>query len=157
MPESEYGDLYRSHYLTLFQDFVASADTVSSRRHTTNSFFLPINTSLVSLIGYVSSEENNLAWVVALAGVIFSLTWIALIDSYRSLNAAKFKVIGKLEKRLPFAAYDAEWKFANSKEKGKKHVAFNKLESIVPKVFAFVHSVVFVLNVFPWILDNYFS
>ena len=47
--EAQYGDQYTEHLLTLYRDYVTSADNISNRRQVANTFFLTINTALLGL------------------------------------------------------------------------------------------------------------
>src|SRR5208283_909712 len=82
---------------------VEMADRVSARRALANTFFLTVNTGLAALLG-----GQNLRWYVAAAGIVFALAWWWLLQSYRELNAAKFKVITAIELRLPVALFTEE-------------------------------------------------
>src|SRR4051812_9630105 len=48
--KSEYGDDYNKHVVELYKVFVDSADKISARRVTANSFFLTLNSALVGLL-----------------------------------------------------------------------------------------------------------
>ena len=146
--EPEYGETYRADYLTMYQDYVASADRISERRHAANSFFLSVNTGLLGVTGYFSSGDTKLIWLAALGGVILSGTWWLLLRSYRSLNTAKFNVIHELEQRLPFSAYDEEWVHLKSGLDKSVHIPFSAVESIVPVVFVLLHTFVFLVNIY---------
>lgn len=93
-----------SGYLELYKLAVEMADRISARRGVANTYFLTINTGLAALLG-----AANLRWYVAVAGIVLCVAWWALLKSYRELNAAKFKVIVELERRLPVQVYEAEW------------------------------------------------
>lgn len=147
---SEYGDSYQEAYLSMYQDYVASADSISERRHTANSFFLSVNTALLGATSYLTSDEKNLMWLVALGGIAFSIAWRQLIASYRTLNAAKFKVIHELEQRLPFAAYDAEWEILDRGDNRTVHIPFSRVESIVPVIFMAMYAVICWWSVRNW-------
>lgn len=149
--ELEYGEAYKSDYLTMYQDYVASADKISERRHTANTFSLSVNTALLAATGYMTGDAPSLLWLVALAGAVFSFTWMRLIASYRSLNTAKFGVIHQLEQRLPFAAYDEEWVQLKGGRDSDVHIPFSKVEAVVPLVFMVMHLIVFTANFVPWI------
>ena len=147
---AEYGKKYREHYLAMYLDYVASADRISDRRHSANQLFLSVNAALLGLTGYLGGDGENLVWLGAAAGILFSLTWRRLIRSYRNLNAAKFNVINQLEQRLPFAAYDEEWVQLKSGLDKKVHKPFSKTEEMVPIVFLLLHGTVLTANFFLW-------
>lgn len=76
--------------------YVELMDKVSERRHQANSFFLTVNTILITaLTSFVAlTQQPNIryGWVsIAIAaGIIFCLTWRRLIQSYKQLNTGKF-------------------------------------------------------------------
>ncbi len=90
--------------LELYKLAVEMADRLSARRALANTFFLTVNTGLVALLG-----GNTLRWYVAAAGVVFSMAWWSLLESYRRLSAAKFAVITDMETRLPVRVFGDEW------------------------------------------------
>ena len=67
-------------------------------------FFLTVNTGLAALLG-----GKTLRWYVAAAGIVFALAWWWLLQSYRKLNSAKFKVINAIESDLPVHLFTDEW------------------------------------------------
>ncbi len=143
MTEEEYGERYRDHCLAMYHGFVESAERISDRRHSANSFFLTVNTALLGITGYLQSEEVNLLWLVALAGAVLCYTWYRLIGSYRSMNTAKFKVLHEIEQQLPFAPYDAEWEQLKRGKVPRVHIPFSQVEKVVPPVFLALHGVAF--------------
>lgn len=92
------------HYFDIYSLAVEMADRISGRRVIANSFFASVNAGLIVLLG-----SNDLDWYVALAGVVLSLVWWALLKSYRDLNRAKYEVINEMEKRLPARIFSDEW------------------------------------------------
>jgi len=137
VPETQYGDNYHSHFLTMYRDYVASADAVSSRRNTANSFFLTINTGFLGAAGYFEAVSWELALLQALVGVLFCVVWWKLILSYRSLNSSKFDVIQLIERKLPLAPYTAEEMVQKSPQ--FIHRALTKTEKFVPIIFIVLH------------------
>ena len=75
--EAQYGDQYTDHLMTMYRDYVTSADNISNRRQVANTFFLTINTALLGLTageGIVSNIDGNLIWLVSAAAIVFSAT-----------------------------------------------------------------------------------
>jgi len=145
--QADYGDQYRDHCLSMYLAYVGSADSISDRRHSANSFFLTVNTALLGITGYLQNAGADLLWLVAIAGMVLSYTWWRLINSYRSLNTAKFQVIHEIEQQLPFAPYDAEWEQLERGQEAKIHTPFSKVEAWVPIVFMTLHAVAFLMIV----------
>jgi hypothetical protein len=90
--------------LELYKLAVEMADRISARRALANTFFLTVNTGLAALLG-----GSELRWYVAAAGIVFALAWWWLLQSYRQLSRAKFKVINAVEPKLPFQLFSQEW------------------------------------------------
>jgi hypothetical protein len=130
------------NYFELYKLAVEMADRISARRGIANSFFLTVNTGLAALLG-----SSDLRWYVAAAGIVFSVTWWALLKSYRDLNAAKFDIILAMEERLPVRVYGDEWERLRGPAKQstarRKRVRswvaqyreLGRLERLVPFVF----------------------
>lgn len=103
-PKSGVASPGESVEVDLYKLAVEMADRISARRALANTFFLTANTGLAALLG-----GQNLRWYVAAAGIVFALAWWWLLQSYRKLNAAKFKVINGIEPRLPVQLFSEEW------------------------------------------------
>ncbi len=136
-PESAYGERYRGDFLTLYRDYVASADAVSSRRTLANNFFVGINTALIGVRGYFEINNGQAVVVLAAVGILICVVWYRMIQSYRSLNSSKFQVIQEMEKHLPLAAYTAE--YAVQKSSAKPHRSLTSVETFVPLLFSLLH------------------
>lgn len=140
-PEA-YGADYQRHLLEQYKLYVEMADRISSRRGTANNFLLSVNALLLSGFGILASttDAGSQAWSYALplAGFVVCGVWYVLIRSYRQLNSGKFKVLHELEKRLPAALYDAEWK-ALDEGRGKDYLALTRVEPYIPAVFAVLY------------------
>ena len=117
-------------HLELYKIAVEMADRVSVRRGIANSFFLTVNTAMLAVLGVRNSD-----WYLAVSGVILCILWWSLLRSYRALNAAKFSVILKMEKRLPVRLYADEW----DELRAGKHRELGALERIVPWAFMLVY------------------
>lgn len=140
VPPFEYGPLYHQHLFEQYQLYVESADHISQRRSSTNSFLLTVNASLVTLYGIASQLRAVAAWhlLVPMAGILVCIAWFSLVENYRNLNSVKFQVIHALEKKLPASLYDFEWKLL---EKGRGHVykPVTHIEQWIPVVFALLY------------------
>lgn len=125
----------------IYKVLVDMADKVSQRRQAANSFYLSVNTGIIGASAYLNAIRPD--WtstiVISVAGVAISALWARNIESYRTLNAAKFKVINEIEEALPIAAYTTEWKYLDPDGDGVRHRPFHKVEVAVPWVFIAVH------------------
>jgi len=146
---TEYGEAYQAHLLEQYKLFVESADRISQRRQQANSFFLTINTALLAVLGGIlsrGSQSLGLWWFlpVAVAGLVLCYVWYRLVLSYKGLNAGKFEVIHAIEKKLPVALFDAEWRQIGEGENSTKYKPFSEIETWIPWVFMALYGVLVV-------------
>jgi hypothetical protein len=81
--------------------------------------------------------------LVALLGQCVAWFWI--LRSYRQLNAAKYAVIGALERRLPASPYwRAEWSALGQGKDPAQYWPLSPVEQVVPLFFAVVYLAGFV-------------
>jgi len=144
-PEKDYGPKYQEHLVEQYRLYLEMADQISSRRQSTNSFFLSINTGVLALLGILANINFpgiGSIWlsVVCLAGATLCYLWYRLIRSYRDLNTAKFAVIHELETKLPVAPYDAEWVAVGKGKNKKLYWPSTHVEIAVPWVFIILYS-----------------
>lgn len=148
--------------LEIYKLAVEMADRVSARRISANTFFLSINTALLTLIGFTyekfEGDVGVLLVAISIAGIILSLTWLSSIRSYKRLNRAKFTVINELEKELPFQYFTDEWQSLKQQTSGEplkglrqrwlkfkdRYTELTNIETIVPAVMIVVFLLVIV-------------
>ncbi|MEV0375170.1 hypothetical protein AB0I10_36280 [Streptomyces sp. NPDC050636] len=147
-------DNYQGAILEQYKLCVEMADRVSSRRNLTNTFFLTFNTAVVAVVVTVSGVNwrGGSVWVL-LAGLVILLTqclaWFVMMRSYRQLNAAKYAVIGALERKLPAFAYsDAEWGALGEGRDWRRYVPLTYVEQGVPLIFSVAYIMGFVATAF---------
>ena len=147
MKSEDYGEDYQSHLLEQYKLYVEMADRVSQRRDQSNRFYVTIVSALAAIVVIIArlgvSEgrtevilSSNGAFLAAgLFGLALSAVWFFNIRSYRALNNAKFKIIHRMEKRLPIAAYKEEWKIARPPKKNRPYFQLTRVEQFVPVIF----------------------
>ena len=151
-PASEYTDKFQDHAFEQYKIYLEMADRISSRRQSANTFFVSINTILVTLAGYAkaaTSADTFFYIVTSLAGVLICYIWYRLVLSYKNLNSAKFKVVHAIESDLPYKLFDAEWDAVGRGKNKKLYHPFTELEMRIPWVFALIHGFV-LMYVIPW-------
>jgi hypothetical protein len=138
----EYGDRHREHLFEQYKLYVDSADRISQRRSSTNSFLLTVNASLVTLYGLTTplKPSGAAAWhlLVPFAGILVCIAWLSLVENYRNLNSVKFKVIHELESHLPASLYAYEWQLLEAGE-GKVYKPVTHIEQWVPVIFILLY------------------
>jgi hypothetical protein len=136
-------------FLDLYNLTVEMADRTSARRATANTFFVTLHSALVALLGFVrpSTSKGDVdgfgVAFIGLAGIIFAVTWWALLRSFRDLNRAKFAVIGEMERQLPAEPFNDEWKHLRKHEPlsfwKRGYAELGTVERVVPWVFAVIY------------------
>lgn len=141
---------YQDHLFDQYKLYVELADKISARRETANAFFLTVNTSLLSFVGYITSKDTgDYIWLLGIVGLLICYFWYRLLCSYRGLNTAKFLVVHEIEARLPLKPYDAEWEALGEGKDDKRYKPLTHIEQCVPWVFAILHGFV-LLRTTPW-------
>lgn len=134
-----YGDGFADHLVEQYKLYLEMADRISQRRQAANTFFMTVNTGLISFMALFAPDKfEGYAWMwlaAALAGCVLSFAWYRLIRSYKDLNSAKFKVIHAIEKRLPLQAYHAEWMAVGEGKRPDLYLPFTHIEMRIPWAF----------------------
>lgn len=148
-PKKDYGDCYQDHVLEIYKLYVQSADNISARRQSANSFFLSINTAIIGAIGYLGADKGTFGWAVSLAGILICVAWYRSVRAYKDLNSGKFKVVHEIEKKLPISVYAAEWETLGRGKDPDLYLPFTNIEIWVPRIFMALHASLLVLSA-PW-------
>ena len=145
----EYGEKYQDHLLEQYKLFVETSQHVSDKRQNANNYLLTLNSSLVTLFVVFLSTFGQHRWnvVVPATGIIVCFIWWSIVESYKHLNAAKFRVIHELERQLPVALFRHEWWVCGRLRKKEddagedKYIPLTQLERWIPFVFMLLYIV----------------
>ncbi len=143
MRPEEYGERYSDHLLEQYKLYVEMADRVSQRRDQSNRFYGGLLAALVALLvvlaRFVLSSDGAdgtfltfVFLVSGLFGAALSVIWFVNIQSYRSLNTAKFQIINEMEKQLPYEGYSNEWELLRPPDDSPKYLQLTRVEQFVP-------------------------
>ena len=138
-------------YFEQYKMLVDNAEKVSDKRMIANNYFLTINTALISLTGLLLSINflSVKQWFVCLVGgmgLLICIIWFLIIMSYKQLNSGKFKLIHKLEKKLPVKLFADEWKILGEGSSIKKYIPLSHIEAGVPIVFGILYLVIMLIK-----------
>lgn len=138
--EDEYGHTYRQHFFEQYKLFVESVSYTSELRLKLNSFFLTINTALITAIGLSSSVQRNIdssVWhlLLPLAGILISVIWFGVTYSYKQRNIIKLRIIHCLEEQLPLALYKTEWDLMQENHSSRTKKFLFSIDLVIPFVF----------------------
>jgi hypothetical protein len=120
------------------------ADRISARRSLANTFFITLNTAVFTAIAaFWRDPPEASAWMgvfPAAVLVLQCLVWFWVLRSYRQLNAAKWAVVGALERRLPASPWSsAEWTALGKGEDPARYRPLTHVEQVVPFLFAIAY------------------
>lgn len=134
---------YQAHLLEQYKLYVEMADRMSARRQTANSYFLTVNTAILSFVGFLSEKGTvDYLWLLGAVGVAISFMWNRLVVSFGDLNTAKYLVVHEIEQHLPLRPYDAEWQAVGEGKNPKLYKPVSHIEAGVPWVFVVLHAYV---------------
>jgi hypothetical protein len=139
---AEYGDLYQQHLFDQYKLAVEMADRVSARRMQANTFFLAINTGLLTVFANLVKDKiitgfSGTLPIIAL--LVLCFVWWRIVRSYRQLNSGKYAVILEMEKLLPAAPYAAEWVALGEGKDPKRYLPLTHVENWVPRLFGLLY------------------
>ena len=148
--EKKYGNDYKNHYIEQYKIYLESIEKISDRRQFSNKLFLTINTIIISIIGILF--QNNLfqnmiffKLFIIFSGIIFCIIFWFLIHSYKQLNTGKFKVLHRIESKLPLAIYEYEWEILERGENKKVYYPFSHIELLIPWLFGSIYLILLII------------
>lgn len=136
---------YRAAVLEQYKIYVDLTDKAQARAPIIDTFFLTINGAALTLIGAFASKGHGIAeaqwWLVIplIAMISNCYIWWRSIHSRKFINAAKYRVIGELESRLPASPlWRAEWHaLVNYGRASKRFIG--PVQEWIPVIFGFVY------------------
>lgn len=140
---------------------VEMADRVSSRRGQANQFYLALETLLLGVpasielalsTDTVDALASGVAVLLGLCGIATSAAWWMQLRSYRDLNAAKFKVINKIETDFfVVRPFSDEWAHLKEDERISRwrgrYAELGTVERVMPFVFTALHVAVLIMGI----------
>ncbi|MCF7860884.1 hypothetical protein K9M79_01470 [Candidatus Woesearchaeota archaeon] len=128
----------------LFEQYkiiTTSADKITDKRHNTNKFYLGINSFLFTVSAYLTTINRTIIpLLISIVGFIISIVWNKNIESYKSLNSAKFRVIHELEQHLPANIYKKEDEYLK-----KNYYKLTSIEKWIPFIFALLYATIIII------------
>lgn len=145
--------LFRNHVLEQYKLYVEMADKISLRRQQTNTFFISLNTLVLSIFGAICALnvfKLSKTWLIltGVLGILLATTWWLIILSYRQLNTGKFKIINEMEGLLPIKPYQIEWVELKEGKDIRVYFSISHVEQIVPILVAAVYVWVFLTGIY---------
>ena len=150
--KSLYPDLYIHHYLEQYRVYLRAFTSMVERRQKSNEFFLSINTAIMAILGYIETEQGPVQHsalifsFVPFVGIVICYSWALAVRSYRQVAQAKYKVIHRLERRLPAALFETEWEILGRGKDAKRYYPLSRVEKNIPLIFIVLYVIIFIAN-----------
>lgn len=148
-PGARVEEKYQAVIFEQYKIYLEMADRISARRSHTNTFFLTLNTLVITVAG-TQWKDGSAATALVLAVPLTALmlqcgAWFWILRSYRQLNSAKYIVVGALEERLPASPYwRAEWRALGEGTNPAYYWPLTHLEQWIPALFAVTYMAAFI-------------
>lgn len=144
--EVSYGEKYKEHFFEQYKLYLQSIENISDKRENANKYFVTINSGIVAALSYLIQHSDNRFVIPAmmsilLLGIVLSVIFYFLINSYKQLNSGKFSVLHKMEESLPSQMYSDEWMTLGEGKDKCKYFPFSHIERIVPAIFGIAYTV----------------
>jgi len=145
--------------LDQYKIFVETSEQLVARRQGVNTFFLSINSLLLTGIGLLARELTKApasvfaALAICVAGILLCLGWYRLLCSYAQLNHGKFVVIHELERHLPASLFQAEWEALGAGRNVKTYRPCTGTEKSIAVIFSVLYAVGGISSI-AWVLLN---
>lgn len=139
--------------LEQYKLLIDSSHRIETNRGTSNSLFIGINTILSSVLLHLSQlttiEISHTPFVVSLIlfGMLISLDWLRVIDSYKNLNFLNYSLVESFEQWLPTHVFSLRTKIEIEESNQKRKNIANILlisEKLLPKLFLSTYLLYFV-------------
>lgn len=140
-------DIDKNILLEQYKTYVESADKISDRRINVNTFFITLNSALITVMT-VFFSNTYLLLLLAFLGIIFSILWFLNLKNYKQINSCKFDIIQQIEKYLPINLYKTEWNILTKTKSNKKYIPVSKLEMLLPFIFILIFTAIIIYFLF---------
>ena len=155
------------HLKILFEEYkmyVEIMDKTSSRRDSSNQFYLTLNSAIITLstlmYGFSACPiyiANLWLIIIGIIGILICYSWFQTISSFKKLNEGRFRVINLMEKKLPAQLFSAEWihlkgdkqeapKNVEKTESKSEYKELTQTEVNIPKIFGFIYFIIVIIG-----------
>lgn len=138
-------EMFQEHFKDQYLMYVEMADRISARRHQSNVFFLSLQSVIITLLSLSFKEGKNqyimsIIPITSFSMVFICVAWWWILRSYRNLNSAKYKVIGRMEESMPASPYwKEEWKELGEGKDFRKYLQLTFIEQFLPVIFGIMY------------------
>jgi disulfide bond formation protein DsbB len=127
--------------LEIYKLHAELADRVSQRRIEASKIFVSILLGILALLGLAlrfgvgNVPDQGVFGIAGILGIALTISWLGVIHSHKQLNRVKFRILHKLEEKLPFQFFKDEWDPDNTGSKSNAYWKLTDVEKLMPLVF----------------------
>jgi hypothetical protein len=132
-----------------YKAYMQDVANIGTRHETARGFYLSVLSALLAFValagtgGPLSSIGSNLFVVISLGAIAICVLWFLNTLSFAALYRAKLGQLHKMEEKLPFHVFTAEF---DALKKDWRYIQLTTVECIVASVFIILFVVALVLN-----------
>jgi len=150
--QDTYGEKYSEHFFEQYKLYLQGIEKISDRRENANKYFITVNSGVIVALSFLVQHLNNfftpyLIAGVLMFGIVLSIIFYFLINSYKQLNSGKFSVLHRMEDFLPIQMYTDEWAALGEGKDKCKYFPFSHIERLVPILFGVGYFVVLIIEI----------
>lgn len=147
-----YGIKYKDHFFEQYKLYLQGIEKISDRRENANKYFVTLNSGVIVALSYLIKNPDNKIVMpgiisVLLLGIVLSIIFYFLINSYKQLNSGKFSILHKIEESLPVQMYTDEWRLLGEGNDKNKYFPFSHIENKIPIIFGVVYLVALLYSI----------
>ena len=134
-------DADRTELLEIYKLHTELADRVSQRREGANRLYVSILAGMVTFLavsirfGIGDLPSDVMLGLAGIFGALLSVSWFAVLRSYRQLNSGKFKVLHDLETKLVYPFFTTEWGLLAEGRERNRYWKLTVVETGLPWIF----------------------
>jgi hypothetical protein len=121
--------------------YMEDVGNIGDRHQTARRFYLSVISALLVFLsmaggkGPFNDVKLRVQIVVGFAGLAICLLWFCHMRSFGALYKAKFDILKKMEKSLPYQIFAEEWECL---EKAGGYALLTSVDALMPVVFALI-------------------
>ncbi len=143
---------YLDHTIEQYKIYISIFNSTSDRRNKSNEFFLGLNAGIIGILGYVETKSvphsSLITLLVPIAGIGICYSWFRIINAFRQINRAKFKVIHEMESKLPMSLFKTEWNILSKGTDKSKYYPLSQIEKNIPMIFIVLYLIILIMSLF---------
>lgn len=148
-------DADRNELLEIYKLHAELADRVSQRREGVHRLYVSVLAGMVTFLAVSirfrigDMPSDMMLGLAGVFGAFLSLSWFAVLRSYRQLNSGKFKTLCDLETKLSYQFFTTEWDLLDKGINRNMYWKITIVETGLPWIFFALFVALIILSFTP--------